>query len=322
MNGKVYKSLRITDIWIKWCYWEKGKLFFPTISHLFLWIEITSCKVHPDLCKVTQLVVASLNPVYRICHLNNLTHLRDVVHTRDICTPCHARRHCCSSSPDPLARLLNTRDAPDKPLPTRPHEPGKVVQPLDAGPQSLHLPEQREVLGLRLGEPDPGVEDDAPAADAGRLGDADARAELRPHALDHALGVVGELGHCRRVAAHVHQDDRLAGARHRREHLRVERAGGDVVDDVRAGGARLGRHARAVGVDADGDVDGLGDGGADVSDRGDDAGEFLLFANGGCVGTGALAADVDDCRSGGDELADGGGYAGEVSRGVEAAVGE
>lgn len=70
----------------------------------------------------------------------------------------------------------------------------------------------------------------------------------------------------------MHEDDGFAGAGHCREHVWVEEAGGDVVDDVCAGGAGFLGDAGAVGVDADGDVCGFGDGCADVSDCWDDAG--------------------------------------------------
>lgn len=79
----------------------------------------------------------------------------------------------------------------------------------------------------------------------------------------------------------MHEDNGLAGPSDDREHFRIERAGGDVVDDVRAGGEGLLGDARAVGVDADGDVGGFGDGGADVFDGGDYAPEFLVDADGG-----------------------------------------
>ncbi len=102
----------------------------------------------------------------------------------------------------------------------------------------------------------------------------------------------------------MHEDDGLAGPSDDGEHFRIERAGGDVVDDVCAGGEGFLGHACAVGVDADGDVGGFRDGGADVFDGGDDAAEFFIDADGCGAWAGAFAADVNDCCAGGDEVAD------------------
>lgn len=79
----------------------------------------------------------------------------------------------------------------------------------------------------------------------------------------------------------MHEDYGLAGPSDGGEHFRIERAGGDVVDDVRACGEGLLGYACAVGVDANGDVGGFGDGGADVFDGRDDAAEFFVDADRG-----------------------------------------
>lgn len=71
----------------------------------------------------------------------------------------------------------------------------------------------------------------------------------------------------------MHEDDGLAEPRNRRQHIRVQHAGRDIVDDVRACGAGGFGDARAVSVDAEGDVRGFRER-ADVADCGDYAGDF------------------------------------------------
>lgn len=102
----------------------------------------------------------------------------------------------------------------------------------------------------------------------------------------------------------MHEDDGFARAGDGGQHLGVEGAGRDVVDDVCPGGGCFLGDSRAVRVNADSDVGGFGHG-ADVLNDWDHAGELLFFADGDGIRARAFAADVDDGCAGFDEVADG-----------------
>ena len=237
-------------------------------------------------------------PPNRVRHPHHLRHLLNIMHPHNIRPSLHRRRHCRRRAPDPLPRLLDARNLPHEPLPARSHQPRQSPQPLII-PQVAQPPQEFNILRLRLRKADARIQHDPPPPHARRLGRSDAREQLAPDRLDDAVRVVGHVRHRFRRAAHVHQHDGFARPRGGGEHVRVEGAGRDVVDDVCAGGDGFGGDAGAVGVDADGDVGAFGHR-ADEFDGGEDALEFFCFADVRGAGPCGLAADVEDGGAGCD----------------------
>lgn len=252
-----------------------------------------------------------------ICHLDNLAHFNGIVNSDNIRAALNSRDDGGCRAPNPLLRLRHSGKLADEALPAGPNQPG---EPLQARPrtQLVHVAQDLEVLRPRLGEAQPGVEDDAPPAHARGLGLGDAFEQLTGDGGDQAVRVVRQRVHGRGGAAHVHEADGAVAARHVGDHGRVELAGRDVVYDVRArGNGGLG-DGGAVGVDADGEVGEFGEG-ADELDDGEDAGEFLVGGYFGAARGGGAAAHVDNGDTGSGE-----GFEGrdEVLGVVDAAIGE
>ncbi len=203
------------------------------------------------------------------------------------------------------------RDLPDEPFPTDAHAPRQPLQPLPL-PQFREFPHHLDVLGARLGESDPGVQDDPPPPDARFHGFLDPFVQLGGDAVDDAVRVGCQCIHGFGVAAHVHQDVCASQVRDCGEHFGVHEAAGNIVDDV---GARFDAGAGdrgVVGVDAEENVieSWLG---TDILDRWEDASELFLGGKGGGVWAGGLAADIED----GDLVVQEGVKLGKEGRGAE-----
>lgn len=118
----------------------------------------------------------------------------------------------------------------------------------------------------------------------------------------------------------MHHDVRAPQLRDGGEHIRVQLPGGDVVDDVRAGGDAGAGDGGVVGVDAEDEGVEFGEG-PDVLDGWQDAGEFVGGGDGRCVRAGGFAADVEDGDGVGEEGAEGREEGGGGEGGVVQAIG-
>ena len=149
-----------------------------------------------------------------------------------------------------------------------------------------------------LAEAEAGVDLDAGRVDPGAQRVLDALGQEGPDLVDD-VAVAGVALHRAGLAEHVHEADVAAGGGDEGRHPRVVTQRGDVVDVRRAGLERRGRHRGLHRVDRDlrGAV------GGERGDDGHHAGELLLDRDRAGAGARRLAADVEDGRALGDELA-------------------
>ena len=88
----------------------------------------------------------------------------------------------------------------------------------------------------------------------------------------------------------MHGADAAARFDRQRQHGRIARQRGHVVDDLRAGMDRMAGHQRLRGVDRNGQAGLL----AQCADHGHDAAKLLLHVDRLGIRPGALAADIED----------------------------
>src|SRR5438034_4428894 len=91
-------------------------------------------------------------------------------------------------TPDPVTWLLNTSDVSDKPLTAGANQPWKIIQALEIL-QAMHVLEQRQILGLILGEADSWIKNYAPTPNSCLFCSFDSVNQLTPNAGDDTIGV-------------------------------------------------------------------------------------------------------------------------------------
>ena len=120
-----------------------------------------------------------------------------------------------------LYRQQSGSDAPGKALarpPARDRSQGRLARPPSHHRQAhlgetAEIAQQLEIVGDSLAETEAGIDDDALAGDAARLGRGDALGEKRADLRDH-VAVARALLHRARLSLHVHQAHPGIGGRH------------------------------------------------------------------------------------------------------------
>ncbi len=165
----------------------------------------------------------------------------------------------------------------------------------------LDLAQDVEVVGKRLAETEPRVDDHPGAVHALFLQPGDTSGQETVDLRDHVLVVRSQL-HVAGGAEPMHDHHPAAGVAHHRHHRRVVAQGRDVVDQV---GALL---ERGPGHRCLGGVDGYRHcaAAAHRPHRRQHPGQFLGLAHRLGKGPGRLAADIDQVRALGEQLVDAG----------------
>jgi hypothetical protein len=156
----------------------------------------------------------------------------------------------------------------------------------------VEVREERVVFVEAFAEAEAGVEDDPVAWDAGGGGGFETFGQAREDEREDLVRCEGrERGPVLWAASRVHQDGAAVELRAGRGHLGVPEMAADVVDDLCSGLDSAAGGACVKGVDGE---DGVGLVFEDGFDGGEDAGLFLVGGERRGVGTGGLAADVED----------------------------
>lgn len=132
--------------------------------------------------------------------------------------------------------------------------------------------------------------------------------------IPQGIVIVGILLHGLGAIGHMHNDITRLGFCKDWQHVAKIEGPGDVIDDGGTGFDGFSGDLRFLGIDGDGDVEGLGESFND----GDDAVEFFVLIDAVGTGTSTFAADIDDVGTVFNEL----GCMGYGKFGIGVAIGE